>query len=229
MAERISEAEQAVMEALWNEAPLTAQEVADRVSPDRDWSLNTVKTLLGRLLAKEAILHEEDGRRYLYRPKLHYDWHWDHNTGNGDMGNQGIHQMDIARWGIGKEAWPTRIQSSGGRFGLLRNGFRDKPAHPGEGDVPAEIGEFEVDLRQPFAFAGQLQGLLAGFDERVRIPGDEDPFQIAIMADDVGDRGRDNWPAAGQIFGRLRGRDEFGGIVDREWHQRDVPTAEVGG
>jgi len=70
MAERISEAEQAVMETLWTEAPLTAQEVADRVSPDRDWSLNTVKTLLGRLLAKEAILHEEDGRRYLYRPKL---------------------------------------------------------------------------------------------------------------------------------------------------------------
>jgi predicted transcriptional regulator len=70
MAERISEAEQAVMETLWTEAPLTAQEVADRVTPDRDWSLNTVKTLLGRLLAKDAILHEEDGRRYLYRPKL---------------------------------------------------------------------------------------------------------------------------------------------------------------
>lgn len=70
MAERISEAEQAVMETLWTEAPLTAQEVADRVAPDRDWSLNTVKTLLGRLLAKDAILHEEDGRRYLYRPKL---------------------------------------------------------------------------------------------------------------------------------------------------------------
>jgi predicted transcriptional regulator len=70
VAERISEAEQAVMETLWTEAPLTAQEVADRVAPDRDWSLNTVKTLLGRLLAKDAILHEEDGRRYLYRPKL---------------------------------------------------------------------------------------------------------------------------------------------------------------
>ncbi len=70
MAERISEAEQAVMETLWNEAPLTAQEVADRVAPDRDWSLNTVKTLLGRLLAKEAVTHEEDGRRYLYRPRL---------------------------------------------------------------------------------------------------------------------------------------------------------------
>ena len=34
-------------------------------------------------------------KRALFRPKLHYDWHWDFNTGNGDMGNQGIHQMDI--------------------------------------------------------------------------------------------------------------------------------------
>lgn len=68
MAERISEAEQAVMEALWDDAPLTAQEVSDRVAADRGWSLNTVKTLLGRLLAKSAIAHREDGRRYLYHP-----------------------------------------------------------------------------------------------------------------------------------------------------------------
>ena len=68
MAERISDAEHAVMEVLWNEAPLTAQDVAERVDPERGWSANTVKTLLGRLLAKSAIAHEEDGRRYLYRP-----------------------------------------------------------------------------------------------------------------------------------------------------------------
>lgn len=68
MAERISDAEHAVMEVLWNESPLTAQDVAERVDPDRGWSANTVKTLLGRLLAKAAIAHEEDGRRYLYRP-----------------------------------------------------------------------------------------------------------------------------------------------------------------
>ncbi|TKD50725.1 BlaI/MecI/CopY family transcriptional regulator [Sphingomonas baiyangensis] len=67
MTERISDAEHAVMEVLWDESPLTAQEVADRVS-DRDWSVNTVKTLLGRLLGKKAIAHEEDGRRYRYRP-----------------------------------------------------------------------------------------------------------------------------------------------------------------
>jgi predicted transcriptional regulator len=68
MAERISDAEHAVMEVLWEEAPLTAQDVAERVSSDRAWSANTVKTLLGRLLAKNVIAHEEDGRRYLYRP-----------------------------------------------------------------------------------------------------------------------------------------------------------------
>ena len=68
MAERISDAEHVVMEVLWDAAPLTAQEVAERVDPGRGWSVNTVKTLLGRLLSKAAIGHEEDGRRYLYRP-----------------------------------------------------------------------------------------------------------------------------------------------------------------
>ncbi|MGK6321071.1 BlaI/MecI/CopY family transcriptional regulator [Sphingomonas sp. DT-204] len=68
MAERISDAEHAVMEVLWDESPLTAQDVAERVAPLRGWSANTVKTLLGRLLAKKVVGHEEVGRRYLYRP-----------------------------------------------------------------------------------------------------------------------------------------------------------------
>ncbi len=70
MTERISDAEHAVMEVLWEEAPLTASDVADRVDPARGWSGNTVKTLLGRLLAKNVIAHQEDGRRYLYRPMV---------------------------------------------------------------------------------------------------------------------------------------------------------------
>jgi predicted dehydrogenase len=53
----------------------------------------------------------------LYRPKLHYDWHWDYNTGNGDMGNQGIHQMDIARWFLGANALSPRVVSFGARLG----------------------------------------------------------------------------------------------------------------
>lgn len=70
MTERISEAEHAVMEVLWDKSPLTAQEVVERIPADREWSANTVKTLLGRLLAKNIIAHEEEGRRYRYRPMV---------------------------------------------------------------------------------------------------------------------------------------------------------------
>jgi BlaI family penicillinase repressor len=71
--ERISDAEHAVMEVLWDESPLTAQDVAERVDPAKGWSANTVKTLLGRLLAKTVIGHEADGRRFLYRPLVARD------------------------------------------------------------------------------------------------------------------------------------------------------------
>jgi predicted transcriptional regulator len=70
MSERISEGEHVLMEVLWADSPLTAAEVAERVDPARDWSDRTVKTMLGRLLAKGALSHEEDGRRYLYRPAV---------------------------------------------------------------------------------------------------------------------------------------------------------------
>ncbi len=70
MSERISEAEHEVMEVLWADSPLGAADVASRVDPGRGWSDRTVKTMLSRLLAKGAIAHEEDGRRYLYRPAV---------------------------------------------------------------------------------------------------------------------------------------------------------------
>jgi predicted transcriptional regulator len=71
MSERIGEGEQAVMEVLWAaDGPLTATDVADRIPATRGWSERTVKTMLGRLLVKGALTHEEDGRRYLYRPAV---------------------------------------------------------------------------------------------------------------------------------------------------------------
>jgi predicted transcriptional regulator len=71
--ERLGDGEYQVMEVLWREAPLTAAEVADRVPVERRWSIRTVKTMLSRLLAKGVLSHEEDGRRYLYRPAVRRD------------------------------------------------------------------------------------------------------------------------------------------------------------
>ncbi|MHC4402851.1 MAG: Gfo/Idh/MocA family protein, partial [Planctomycetota bacterium] len=47
---------------------------------------------------------------------VHYDWHWFWDTGNGEIGNQGVHQMDIARWGIPGGKLPIGAFSMGGRW-----------------------------------------------------------------------------------------------------------------
>jgi predicted dehydrogenase len=55
-----------------------------------------------------------------YRPftenYVHYNWHWFWDFGNGDIGNQGVHEMDTARWGLGKTTLPRKIFSTGGMF-----------------------------------------------------------------------------------------------------------------
>lgn len=81
MGERISEAEQEVMEVLWRESPLAAADIAQRVDPGRGWSDRTVKTLLSRLLAKGVLAHEEEGRRYLYRPAIAREDYVAHESG----------------------------------------------------------------------------------------------------------------------------------------------------
>ena len=49
------------------------------------------------------------------RNRFHYNWHWFWDTGNGDLGNQGIHQVDVARWGLGVK-YPTKVSAIGGHF-----------------------------------------------------------------------------------------------------------------
>ncbi len=56
------------------------------------------------------------------RMRVHYDWHWQWDYGNGDLGNQGIHQMDVARWGIGAHQLARSVMSVGGRFGYTDDG-----------------------------------------------------------------------------------------------------------
>jgi len=68
--ERISEAEHAVMEALWLRSPQSAAEVCATLCDQRGWSMPTVKTLLARLVTKNAVTTEPDGRRFLYTPSI---------------------------------------------------------------------------------------------------------------------------------------------------------------
>ncbi len=53
---------------------------------------------------------------------VHYNWHWFWDFGNGDIGNQGVHQMDIARWMIPGAKLPNSVISVGGRFGYTDQG-----------------------------------------------------------------------------------------------------------
>ena len=61
-------------------------------------------------------------RRTQSNGTVHYEWHWIWEYGNGDLGNQGIHQMDVARWGLGKNELPASALSVGGRFGYTDDG-----------------------------------------------------------------------------------------------------------
>ena len=87
---------------------------------------------------------------------VHYDWHWIWAYGNGDVGNQGIHQMDVARWFLGESGLPRHTLSIGGRLGYEDDGetpntqviVHDYAAAPLIFEVrglPAKRGESGVD------------------------------------------------------------------------------------
>jgi Oxidoreductase family, NAD-binding Rossmann fold len=69
----------------------------------------------------------------LTRKKFHYDWHWQRLYGNGDSGNQGPHQTDIARWGLGVDTHPNSVITYGGRLGYQAE--RKDPTYVDAGDT----------------------------------------------------------------------------------------------
>jgi len=66
----ISDAESQIMQALWGQHPLSAEDILAALPAQDGWQLGTVKTLLNRLLNKGAVKAERDGRRYLYEPLI---------------------------------------------------------------------------------------------------------------------------------------------------------------
>jgi predicted dehydrogenase len=106
----------------------------------RDGHLGKIKVVRGLCYKRRASIGKVDGPQEiprhinydlwcgpapiepLMRKNLHYDWHWVWSTGNGDLGNQGIHQMDIARWALGANELSPAVISIGGRLGYIDDG-----------------------------------------------------------------------------------------------------------
>ncbi|MCD6202576.1 MAG: Gfo/Idh/MocA family oxidoreductase [Bacteroidales bacterium] len=64
-------------------------------------------------------------KRPFNRNRFHYNWHWFWDYGNGDTGNQGPHQFDVARWALGEEEMPVRVSSVGGMY--IYNSMQETP------------------------------------------------------------------------------------------------------
>ncbi len=69
----ISDAELKLLEVLWSESPLTVGQVIERVQIMTDWHANTIKTMLTRLIKKQAISRYKDGKRFFYTPAIERD------------------------------------------------------------------------------------------------------------------------------------------------------------
>jgi predicted dehydrogenase len=90
--------------------------------------------------------------------RFHYNWHWFWDTGNGDIGNQGVHEMDIARWGLNKTTHPKRIESSGGKF-----------VYDDDQETPnTQLATFEYDDCQ---LVFEVRGLLTGGETSIHYDG----------------------------------------------------------
>ncbi len=97
---------------------------------------------------------------------VHYNWHWFWDFGNGDIGNQGVHQMDVARWLIPGATLPKSVVSLGGRFG-----YKDQGETPNSQIAVLDFGGtqliFEVRGLKTDAYHGEKIGNILHFEEGI--------------------------------------------------------------
>ncbi len=86
--------------------------------------------------------------------RFKYNWHWFWDTGNGDIGNQGVHEMDIARWGLGREL-PRSVVSTGGKYV-----YNDDQETPNTQLVTFDYGDSELVF--------EVRGLITGGEGGLR-------------------------------------------------------------
>jgi len=113
--------------------------------------------------------------------RFKYNWHWFWDTGNGDIGNQGVHEMDIARWGLGV-AYPKSVVSFGGKYA-----YDDDQETPNTQYASLDYGGMQIDFEVRGIFTDGTQAmprqgrntvgdLFYGTDGYMSI--DDDGFQV---------------------------------------------------
>jgi predicted dehydrogenase len=89
--------------------------------------------------------------------RFHYKWHWNWNYGTGDMGNDGVHQLDIARWALGVDS-PLRVSGMGRKVF-----FKDDQQTPDTMNLTFDFGEkliqFELRIWNPYGMNEQANGV----------------------------------------------------------------------
>lgn len=108
--------------------------------------------------------------------RFKYNWHWFWDTGNGDIGNQGVHQMDIARWGLGR-GLPQGVVSTGGKYV-----YNDDQETPNTQIATYDYGDAEI----VFEVRGLMSGSEGGLTNRT------DSYTIGNLF-----YGSDGWMAVG--------------------------------
>ena len=99
--------------------------------------------------------------------RFKYNWHWFWDTGNGDFGNQGVHQVGVARWGLNDPEWPDSVYSHGGKFA-----YDDDQETPNTQDTFFKYGDRELTF--------EVRGLLTnGEGMRPQVRGRQVPAGAA--------------------------------------------------
>ena len=108
-----------------------------------------------------------------YHPNLvHYNWHWFWDFGNGDIGNQGVHEVDVARWAIKGATLPTKVWSLGGRFA-----YEDQGQTPNTQMAVYEFGDVLLVF--------EVRGLV----DKDKDKGHDSPFKFKVLNEYYTDQG----------------------------------------
>ncbi len=165
------------------------------------------------------------------RRQYHYDWHWQWPFGNGDFGNQGVHQVDLCRRMLGVSALPRRVVAVGGRFGYMDNGttpntmfaFYDLEPAPMIFEVrglPKDLASQEGDLwgrNMPREFGLTIGSILHAEEGRLAISSN---YGRAVAYDRDGKELR-RWEGGGEHLANF-----FWAVLERDPELRNAEVTE---